>query len=345
MLRHCALAGGRARSVRDRQEAHLRHPGAMTPPSHSRYRIKTVARLTGIAPATIRAWERRHALLEPLRTEGGQRLYTDADVALLHRVKAMLDTGLGIGEVVEALAAEQFQGEVPTRPPLEQEGPSSGDDPFEPVCEALMGAFLRLDRDAAERVLRPLLPLYSFEVTFERILTPTLLRLGAQWRQGRGSVAAEHFGAGFVREKLIAMLSAVSAPGAERPRALLACLEGERHELGLLYLALRLSARGWATVYLGADMPLEGLLEAQREVRPGILALSLTRLQERERVLEAVGRLCREAWSGTVIVGGVAVVHWREGLEEAGARVIIDDGDLNAAVRAAREANALESGR
>src|SRR4051812_50169547 len=64
------------------------------------YRIKRVAQVTGINPATLRAWERRYNLIAPGRTDSGYRLYSDEDVAMLSRIKQLTDEGLTIGEAI-----------------------------------------------------------------------------------------------------------------------------------------------------------------------------------------------------------------------------------------------------
>jgi len=64
------------------------------------YKIATISRLTGFSPMLLRAWETRHQLLDPARGAGGQRLYSDDDVLLLRGVRALLDEGLSIGEIV-----------------------------------------------------------------------------------------------------------------------------------------------------------------------------------------------------------------------------------------------------
>lgn len=64
------------------------------------YKISTLARLTGVSAVVIRNWERRYHLLAPQRTEGGHRLYTEADRTTLQRVRKLLDTGRSIGEIV-----------------------------------------------------------------------------------------------------------------------------------------------------------------------------------------------------------------------------------------------------
>ena len=58
-------------------------PNATAP----RHPIRVVAQRTGLTPATLRAWERRYRVVEPSRSEGGQRLYSDADVERLVRIR------------------------------------------------------------------------------------------------------------------------------------------------------------------------------------------------------------------------------------------------------------------
>src|SRR5512138_2428160 len=69
------------------------------------YNMKAVEQQTGISAATLRAWERRYALVEPQRTTSGYRLYSDRDVALLRWVRQQMDEGLTISRVVAMLGS------------------------------------------------------------------------------------------------------------------------------------------------------------------------------------------------------------------------------------------------
>jgi len=63
------------------------------------YPIGVVARLTGIRPTTLRIWERRYGLVEPVRSEGRNRRYSDADIERLSLVKTLVDAGHQISTV------------------------------------------------------------------------------------------------------------------------------------------------------------------------------------------------------------------------------------------------------
>jgi DNA-binding transcriptional MerR regulator len=81
------------------------------------HKIATVSRLTGFSPELLRAWEQRHQLLNPSRGPGGQRLYSDEDVALLQGVRAMLDRGRSIGEIASVSRRQLLHaGAWPAKP-------------------------------------------------------------------------------------------------------------------------------------------------------------------------------------------------------------------------------------
>src|SRR5512146_3539893 len=71
-------------------------------------RIGAFARRVGVTPDLLRAWERRYGLLQPIRTEGGFRLYTDDDAERVERMKRALDEGFSAAEAARrALALER----------------------------------------------------------------------------------------------------------------------------------------------------------------------------------------------------------------------------------------------
>ena len=130
--------------------------------SPQRYRIKTVAEMTGIPRNTLLAWERRHGLLSPERLENGYRLYSDEDVAILRRVKAAISSGMAISEALRAVRTEPGRGEGPHAVP---DLPAAVEvAAYRIVCEGLTNVVrhagaascrvtLDLDRDGALSVL------------------------------------------------------------------------------------------------------------------------------------------------------------------------------------------------
>ena len=70
------------------------------------YVISVAAELAGVHPQTLRGYERR-GLLEPARTSGGSRRYSDADLAQLQRIHELTDEGLNLAGVTRILQLEQ----------------------------------------------------------------------------------------------------------------------------------------------------------------------------------------------------------------------------------------------
>jgi methanogenic corrinoid protein MtbC1 len=105
------------------------------------------------------------------------------------------------------------------------------------------------------------------------VIQPTLVHIGEMWHLGTASVAQEHFSSQFLRRKLQALLNIYDVPEG-RATIVAACAPGEHHDLGLLLLALSLVRRNYKVVFLGADVPIEALQHAVKQVRPEIVCIS-----------------------------------------------------------------------
>ena len=186
------------------------------------YRIKRVAHLTGINPATLRAWERRYGLVAPDRTGSGYRLYTDEDVAMLSRIKVLVDEGLTIGEAISRVR----RGAEPL--PADAGGPSVRDVRFR-MLEALVSFDRRGALEAYQDVMR--LPP---ERRVEEVLLPVLRQVGELWEANECGVGEEHFATAFIREKLAGIIEDLDTGAARGPEAVCAGVPGEQHECGLL---------------------------------------------------------------------------------------------------------------
>ncbi len=137
------------------------------------------------------------------------------------------------------------------------------------------------DEEAADRALVGLLWDVPLSEALTRVVVPFLSQLGTRWEDGSISVAHEHFASNLLRRRLSALAhqhEALPAPdGRRRPRVLLACPPGERHDLMLLCFSLMLSEQGWRTLFLGADTPVTALVSAARAVDADAVVLAATR--------------------------------------------------------------------
>ena len=89
--------------------------------------------------------------------------------------------------------------------------------------------------------------------------------------RGDASVGQEHFASAVLRGRLLGLARGWGL--GVGPAAVLACLPGEQHDLGLIAFGLALRARGWRVIYLGPDAPIETIEDACREVEPSLVVV------------------------------------------------------------------------
>ncbi|HET7600504.1 MAG TPA: MerR family transcriptional regulator, partial [Gemmatimonadales bacterium] len=228
------------------------------------YEINEVARLTGLSPARLRAWERRYELVRPRRLPNGYRAYSGEQVELLRAYARLSAAGERIGD----LAAEPREAVIAR---AAAPGPPPSPDAPEPHRSALLNAVRALDRDRLEALLAEQMALRGLRAFAEEIVAPLARTLGDLWAAGRLPVAAEHLASEVVLHALKGGLRASRGGG---PLALGACLPGERHEWGLLTALTVAQERGWRVHYLGPDLPLADVVEAAWTLGPRLIALS-----------------------------------------------------------------------
>jgi methanogenic corrinoid protein MtbC1 len=150
----------------------------------------------------------------------------------------------------------------------------------------------------------------SFTTMLYQVFVPLMQRLGALWVSNRMSPASEHFATALVKQRLLTMLQA-TAPAGCVPILLCACPAGERHELGLLTFAYTLQQEGWRICYLGADLPIVELRYACQQLRPALVALSLTYTTGPAQCLEVLQELDTVlASTYPTLVGGQGVAAY-----------------------------------
>lgn len=259
------------------------------------YTVKQVSTLTGVAPDTLRAWERRYGVVAPGRTEGGYRLYDEHDVARLQMMARLVADG-----TPASLAAQQVESSRAAAPPPEpvRAGPPVDLDP-----DALVVAARELDRAAVEAVLDRALAFGSFESVAEQWLLPALRAVGEAWAEGRIDVAGEHLVSGALRDRLgRAFDAAGSALGG--PVVVVGMPPGSLHELGTLTFATCLRRLGADVRWLGADLPVESWAHASRRLDPSAAVIGVPTVSDRPGAAAVAARLREDRPSSLLFVGG-----------------------------------------
>jgi DNA-binding transcriptional MerR regulator len=226
------------------------------------YPLRTAARLTGLSPEVLRAWERRHGVVQPLRTPGGTRRYSAADLERLRLVKAAVDAGHRIGQVAQLDLAElKRRSEVAEVKPHVH-------------LDEILAALDHLDYAKSQRLLSLQLSALGPARFAREVALPLVHEIGERWANGRMGVAHEHLATGILRSLLGSALQP-TASSLLGLRIVFATPTGERHELGLLMAALTALGAGANPLYLGVELPVEDLLSAVEGAGAAALALSL----------------------------------------------------------------------
>jgi len=267
--------------------------------------IRTVAALTGVNPITLRAWERRYGLIKPVRTPKGHRLYTTDDIERIHRVVALLERGIPVGQVRGSLHTDSAKT---TR---------GAEDTWAEQRRRMITAIACFDERALEDIYTEALALYPTDLVTRMLLLPLLTELGRRWESTEGSVAEEHFFGVYLRNKLGARFHH-RPRGNTGPRLLVACLPGEMHEIGLLLFALAAHDRGYRLVLLGANMPLDELALSAKRARADAIVLSGSVSPETDLLGDPLRRVCTGA-AVPVFVGGQTSATHHDEVVRAGA--------------------------
>jgi len=275
----------------------------MTTEDQGALRIGEFARRTGVSPELLRAWERRYGLLQPIRSEGGFRLYAAEDGERVARMQQGLEEGLS--------AAESARRALASARPVE--------GLLDDARARFLSAVPTYDETTVHAVLDEALTAFSLETVLRELILPALREVGEKWECGELEIAHEHFVTNLVRERLLA-LSRHWGRGAG-PLAILACAPGERHDIGLIAFGLALRSHGWRILFLGANTPVATLAEAAVAMKPRLVVVS----SMDGELLESVGTdLRRLGRSAPLVLSGTGAT------EELCARLRVErlDGDL-----------------
>jgi DNA-binding transcriptional MerR regulator len=211
------------------------------------YSMKAVSQITGLSPDTLRAWERRHAVVHPQREENGRRSYSADDLMRLGLLKQAVDQGqpirklAGLGnDALAALVAER--------------APSGERDMADALLQRILEGVEAYDDEATRRAVSLVLATLPLRVAVSDVLAPALRETGARWEAGVFTVAQERMLSAILRSVLAGLLHSLDRPGA-RPIIALATLPGERHETGILLAALAAVSVGAHCHFIGSDLP------------------------------------------------------------------------------------------
>ncbi|WP_455921893.1 MerR family transcriptional regulator [Pseudomonas putida] len=227
-------------------------PAASDPSRQELFPIREVARLTGINPVTLRAWERRYGLIQPTRTESGHRLYSQADIDEVRSILGWIERGVAVSKVGKILARSNLlkvQAEPPRRPPVSGE--------WAEWQEQVRSAVQSFDERRLEQVYGQVFASYPVVVVFQEVLMPVWQQLLLR-QDAFGQTSEWLMLDSFLRARTLQRLQLLRHQHQENT-VLLAAVPGQCHELQLLVAGLLMASPDTAVQVLAAGQPLEEL--------------------------------------------------------------------------------------
>lgn len=221
------------------------------------FSIKDLENLSGIKAHTIRIWEKRYSVLEPMRTDTNIRLYDILNLQKLLNITLLHKHGYKISKISQ-LSKERI-------PQLVNEIISDKSAKHHAINSFKM-AMMNFDQTLFLNTYSKLLSEKSFQEVFHEVLLPLINEIGLLWQTDTITPAHEHFISYLIKQKLLSSIEKVQmlSPTKNNKIFVLYLPNNEVHELGLMFLNLEVLSQGYKTIYLGASVPIESLKDLKK---------------------------------------------------------------------------------
>lgn len=261
---------------------------------------------TGLTPDLLRAWQRRYRVVEPARTTGGHRLYSDADIERLRLLYKATRGGRPIrtvarlpNESLEKLAAADDAAFASKAPPL----PAAEVTVIAALHGEAMSAVVALDPIGLERVLHRAEARLAITVLIDRLLAPLLWEIGDRWAAGELTPMYEHLASAEIHRVLSRLVDRTRL-GVDAPTLVVATPAGQLVELGAMLVAATAAAEGWHVAHFGSDLPATEIAAAAERLGARAVAISVCHEAKDVKLVKELERLAKLLPPGTALLAG-----------------------------------------
>ena len=286
--------------------------------------IGLVVNQTGLSTHVIRAWERRYQAINPTRSEGNQRLYSDADIHRLTLLAGAVENGASISRIAR-LPNEELTKLAPSGKSI-----ASRDDVSNLKTDAVddtIGNALRYiessNGDNLRKELTSWLMSFGAIPVIERLVPELMGKIGERWGEGVFRIHQEHMATSVVRTFLGRMIDDM-AGSRQRGTVISATPPGETHEIGALLCALAAKIEGFNAIHLGADVPFPEIIHLASRQETAAIMLSIVFSSRNTDLVQGLrslrGMISKET---KVFIGGRAAGWYGEQVKDVGIEVIV----------------------
>ena len=234
--------------------------------------VAAVARRIGVAPATLRTWDRRYGLGPSRHRSGSHRRYSELDVSRLTLMRKLISTGVAPADA--ALTAIALKEKSGVSKEVRRKVTKVIDSP-DILIATLMRSASALDSALVEEIVLTQIKKVGVATCWRDLITPVLIQIGESWEEGTGEIEVEHMISEVLQRTLRANQGRLSEPINTRP-VLLACPGEELHTLPLHALAAALSEQNIEVYFLGARTPISTLAAVVKRIAPPAVFLWAT---------------------------------------------------------------------
>lgn len=251
------------------------------------FSIKDLENLSGIKAHTIRIWEKRYNILEPMRTDTNIRFYDLSSLQKLLNITLLHNHGYKISKI-STYAPEKIPAlvrDIVTNKSVKHH-----------AISAFKMAMMNFDQSLFFKTYDDLLSEKTFREIFYEVIIPLMGELGLLWQTDTISPAHEHFLSYLIKQKILLHTEKeqIKTPTNESRIFVLYLPMNEIHELGLMYLNYEILSQGFKTIYLGESIPLESLLAVKKYFNNITFVSYLTVEPDKDAVNEYIANLNKE---------------------------------------------------
>ena len=221
------------------------------------FSIKDLENLSGIKAHTIRIWEKRYNVLEPMRSTTNIRNYDLHNLQKLLNIVLLHNYGYKISRIAEH-SSEKI--ELLVREIISEKSSKNH------AINAFKMAMINFDQALFFNTYNNLLSEKTFREIFYDVVIPLMGEIGLLWQSGTITPAQEHFISYLIKQKLLINTEKIQILEPTRTDKIFVLYlpENEIHELGLMYLNYEILLNGYKTIYLGESVPISSLKDMKQ---------------------------------------------------------------------------------
>jgi DNA-binding transcriptional MerR regulator len=249
------------------------------------FNIQVASQLSGVASATIRAWEKRYNAVVPERGDNKHRLYSEKDIEKLALLFKLTEFGQSIGKIahLELEDLKKVYSQLMHRPyeELQVVTPHHERVDFDKILNSFFIALAAYKLDIISHELEKAKTILSPRDLCLKLLVPLFREIGNKVARDEFTIAQEHTLSAIFSFHIGQMIGLhYQKPNLKNELVLITTPEGEIHEIGILASALLCVHYGVKFIFLGANLPARSLAEAANALQPRALLLGVIKGHE-----------------------------------------------------------------